>query len=225
MLINSPDIVLGSWGLINADPVIGDPSETEMDTILILTKDSYYVADYDDQVDKITKYQKILLKDITSIESGVVDNTSFLKISKGHFCIRLNYAVDGDVGFYHMFRSTNLRFFNNLAVVIKNEEEEIGMKLFVIKIKKLFVYFFLISESLKSICEAFVVAFEICNLPPITYHQFSKLEKRKSKIFSTDVHSSSIYLDIVNLPQITRNVSETQLLALKNAGKNKIFKI
>lgn len=50
MLINSPELVLGSWGLINADPSMGDPSETEMDTILILTKDSYFVADYDDQV-------------------------------------------------------------------------------------------------------------------------------------------------------------------------------
>lgn len=51
MLINSPELVLGSWGLINADPSTGDPSETEMDTILILTKDSYFVADYDDQVE------------------------------------------------------------------------------------------------------------------------------------------------------------------------------
>lgn len=50
MLINSPELVLGSWGVINADPSTGDPSETEMDTILILTKDSYFVADYDDQV-------------------------------------------------------------------------------------------------------------------------------------------------------------------------------
>lgn len=50
MLINNPEQVLGSWGLINADPSTGDPNETEMDTILILTKDSYFVADYDDQV-------------------------------------------------------------------------------------------------------------------------------------------------------------------------------
>lgn len=50
MLINSPELVLGAWGLINADPTTGDPSETEMDAILILTKDSYFVADYDDQV-------------------------------------------------------------------------------------------------------------------------------------------------------------------------------
>lgn len=50
MLINSPELILGAWGLINADPSIGDPSEMEMDTIVILTKDSYFVADYDDQV-------------------------------------------------------------------------------------------------------------------------------------------------------------------------------
>lgn len=56
MLINSPELVLGAWGLINSDPSMSDPSETEMDTILILTKDSYFVADYDDQVQIHCKY-------------------------------------------------------------------------------------------------------------------------------------------------------------------------
>jgi len=36
MLISDTDIILGAWGLINADPVSGDPTETEMDTVLIL---------------------------------------------------------------------------------------------------------------------------------------------------------------------------------------------
>lgn len=55
MLISRPELVVGAWGLINADPNTGDPSETEMDSILILTRDSYYVADYDDQVTKLIK--------------------------------------------------------------------------------------------------------------------------------------------------------------------------
>lgn len=53
MLISQPEQVVGAWGLINADPALGDPNETEMDTILILTRDSYYVADYDDQVTEV----------------------------------------------------------------------------------------------------------------------------------------------------------------------------
>lgn len=133
MLINSPQNVLGAWGLINADPNTGDPSETEMDTILILTKDSYFVADYDDQVDRITKYQRVLLKDLTMLEFGLPEITSLFKTGKSHYCIRLNYKVNDVTGYYHMFRSTNLRFFNNMAVVIRNEEEEIGKFLFIFR--------------------------------------------------------------------------------------------
>ncbi|KAI4462332.1 phosphatidylinositide phosphatase sac1 [Holotrichia oblita] len=143
MLINNPEMVLGSWGLINADPSTGDPHETEMDTILILTRDSYFVADYDDQVDKVTKYQKVPLSDITLLES----------------------------------------------------------------------------ESLKSICEAFIVGLDIAGIHSIKYNQGHKLDKRKSKVI-TDGRGTNMYLDIVGLPQLTRNVSETQLLALKNAGNS-----
>jgi len=104
----------------------GDPTETEMDTILILTRDSYYIADYDDQIDKVTNYQKVLLNDIILIEFGQPENVvSFFK-NKHYYCIRINYKVNGDYGYFHMFRSTNLRFFNNMAVVIKTEEESIG---------------------------------------------------------------------------------------------------
>lgn len=48
------------------------------------------------------------------------------KQSKTHFCIRFNYQMDGQKGFFHMFRSMNIRFFNNMAVTIKTEEEIVG---------------------------------------------------------------------------------------------------
>lgn len=97
-----------------------------MDTILILTRDSYYIADYDDQIDKVTNYQRIPLNDIVLIEFGQPENTvSFFK-NKHYHCIRINYKMNGEYGYFHMFRSTNLRFFNNMAVVIKTEEESIG---------------------------------------------------------------------------------------------------
>ncbi|XP_008198080.1 phosphatidylinositide phosphatase SAC2 isoform X1 [Tribolium castaneum] len=201
MLINQPELVLGSWGLINADPATGDPNETEMDSILILTKDSYFVADYDDQVDKVTKYQRVLLQDISLLECGIPEaGASLFRAAKNRFCIRINYKVDGVSGYYHMFRSTNLRFFNNMAVMVKNEEEEI--------------------ESLKAICEAFVVALDICGLPPVPFNCGKCLDRRKSKVINNE--GRSIYLDIVGLPQITRNVSESQLLSLKNVGTKAI---
>lgn len=199
MLINNPELVVGSWGLINADPFMGDPNETEMDAILILTKDSYYVADYDDQVDKVTKYQRVMLEDVVMFESGVPEASAGLfKTNKSFYCIRINYKVDGVDGYYHMLRSTNLRFFNNMAVVIKNHEEEI--------------------ESLKSICESFIVAMEINNLRSVPFMQGRKLDRKKSKVVAEGLTGSNIYLDVVGLPHLTRNVSESQLLALKNAG-------
>ncbi|KAH1005438.1 hypothetical protein HUJ04_006428 [Dendroctonus ponderosae] len=202
MLINRPELVVGAWGLINADPSTGDPSETEMDTILILTRDSYYVADYDDQVDKVTKYQKVELQEIDLLEFGMPQSSSNLfKSNKNKFCIRINYKVNNIKGYYHMFRSTHLRFFNNMAVVIKSVEEEI--------------------ESLKTICEAFAVAIEIADLPPVTFNIGQPLDRRRSKTVQEKT-SSGMYLDLVNIPQITRNVSETQLSAIKNAGSKAI---
>lgn len=70
---------------------------------------------------------------------------------------------------------------------------------------------------MKAICEAFIVAMDICDLKPIPYNQGARLDRRRSKIVSANLNSN-IYLDIAALPQMTRNVSETQLLALKNAG-------
>ncbi|XP_029675643.1 phosphatidylinositide phosphatase SAC2 isoform X2 [Formica exsecta] len=196
LLIPDPEIILGSWGVIDADPITGDPTETEMDTILILTLDSYYVADYDDQIDKVTNYQRIPLNDIVLIEFGQPENTvSFFK-NKHYHCIRINYKMNGEYGYFHMFRSTNLRFFNNMAVVIKTEEESI--------------------ESLKAICEAISVAMEIAGLPKIPIAMNVTLDKRKSKV--VNVKGSTGLLDISSFPELTRNVSETQLLALKTAG-------
>ncbi|XP_020298278.1 phosphatidylinositide phosphatase SAC2 isoform X2 [Pseudomyrmex gracilis] len=196
LLIPDPEIILGSWGVIDADPVTGDPTETEMDTILILTRDSYYVADYDDQIDKVTNYQRVSLHDIVLIEFGQPENTvSFFK-NKHYHCIRINYKVNGECGYFHMFRSTNLRFFNNMAVVIKTEEESI--------------------ESLKAICEAISIAMEIAGLPKVPVAVNVALDKRKSKL--VNVKGSTGLLDISSFPELTRNVSETQLLALKTAG-------
>lgn len=73
LLIPDLDSVIGAWGLIDSDPVtgmliiklltdslnhivvtfVGDPNAEDMDVIFILARDSYYVAKYDDEVDKV----------------------------------------------------------------------------------------------------------------------------------------------------------------------------
>jgi hypothetical protein len=73
-----------------------------------------------------------MLDDLTLIEFGIPEHGGAVLLFKQsskieHHCIRLNYKVASVSGYYHMFRSTNLRFFNNMAVGIKTHEEMIGM--------------------------------------------------------------------------------------------------
>ncbi|GIY91570.1 phosphatidylinositide phosphatase SAC2 [Caerostris extrusa] len=178
ILIPDTEVVLGGWALIDADPVTGDPDKQDMDAILILTKDSYFVAEYDDQTDRIIKYQHVMLEDLERIELVSFSNklNLFLRIviyqpslnlgpepgvfKSKHYCLRLHYSVYGQSGYFHMFRSTNTRFFNNMAVPINSEEEA--------------------AESLKAICETFKVALSVKELNVPIFE--GKLERRKSKM-------------------------------------------
>ena len=49
--------VVGAWGLIDNDPVTGDSRQEDMDAVFILTPDSYFVAQYDNAVDKVMQYR------------------------------------------------------------------------------------------------------------------------------------------------------------------------
>lgn len=69
-------------------------------------------------------------------------------------------------GFFHMFRSTNLRFFNNMAIVVGSSDEKV--------------------ESLKSIADSISVAIEIAGFCPEIW--YGKLEKKKTRI--PDLHSN-----------------------------------
>ncbi|XP_075986517.1 phosphatidylinositide phosphatase spermathreecae isoform X2 [Anticarsia gemmatalis] len=202
LLVDS-EPVLGSWGLIDADPNTGDPQETEMDSVLVLTSDAYYVADYDETSDRLLAVQRVPLAHVTHIELGPFDaNSTIFSVgrkssSEPVYCIRINYTVNNEAGYFHMFRSTTLRFFNNMAVVINTRDEMI--------------------ESLHSICESLLVARDVAKLPAIPFQDGAKLEKRKSKVHPAHASSggarSSLYLDLSRLPTLTRNVSETQLVA------------
>ncbi|XP_028178083.1 phosphatidylinositide phosphatase SAC2-like, partial [Ostrinia furnacalis] len=75
-LLVDTEPVLGSWGLIDADPNTGDPHETEMDSVLILTSDAYYVADYDETSDRLLSVQRVPLASVTCVELGTLDTSS-----------------------------------------------------------------------------------------------------------------------------------------------------
>ncbi|XP_014254193.1 phosphatidylinositide phosphatase SAC2 isoform X2 [Cimex lectularius] len=204
LLITDSSLILGAWGLINADPITGDASETDMDTILILTREAYYVADYDDELDQVVKCQRIPLEDITMVELGPADmgmSHSPLQIfNKGkhkqniQYCLRFRYKVEGGGGvvYHHTFRSSNLRFFNNVAIVIKTEDEMI--------------------ESLRAICDCIRVAVEVSFDNNVQWHIGAPLNRITQK-------SENM---LAPTPQMTRNISETQLENIKTAGSKAI---
>lgn len=104
-----------------------DTSETEVDTILLLTADCYLVAEYDSNLDKIVRFEKVPLQNITEMELGWFQHSKIFQITPTPFlCLRINYSIDGNDSYYHMLRSAPLRFFNNVAIVIKTNEEILG---------------------------------------------------------------------------------------------------
>ncbi|XP_050079623.1 phosphatidylinositide phosphatase SAC2 isoform X2 [Anopheles maculipalpis] len=162
LLLGTAQLPVGAWGLIDADPSTGDPSETEVDTILILTDDCYIVAEYDSHLDKIVRFENVPLESITLIELGLFQhNKMFQGPAPAHLCIRLNYSVDGVDGYFHMFRSPNIRFFNNVAVVIRKTEE--------------------ITESLTAIVDLFRIALQNCGRLDVAFQCGGSLQRRKSR--------------------------------------------
>jgi hypothetical protein len=204
ILIPEDEVILGGWPLIDADPNTCSSSiaDNDMDTVLVLTKDCYYVAEYDDQTDRIVKYQKVLLEDLEKIELGPEPNQIFSIKSNQSCCVRFHYTIDGVSGYFHMFRSTNTRFFNNMAIPIRNSEEAI--------------------ESLKAICESFKVALSVKSLNVPFYE--GKLDRRKSKP-TNFIQESPQSRDLLKVGQMPRNISDGQLLTLKNVGSRAITNV
>lgn len=186
LLLGSAQYPVGAWGLIDADPSSGDPNETEVDSILLLTDDCYIVADYDSHLDKITRFEKVALTNITMIELGMYQQTKIFQGSApAFFCLRLNYSVDGVDGYFHMFRSPNLRFFNNVAIVIKTQEELV--------------------ESLSAIVEFFRIALDTVSKKDVQFICGGMLQRRKSRTHLLDVPKG-----------IPRNLSESQLVQMSS---------
>uniref|UniRef100_B3NZZ3 GG24675 n=1 Tax=Drosophila erecta TaxID=7220 RepID=B3NZZ3_DROER len=168
LLLGTAQYPVGAWGLIDADPSSGDINETEVDTILLLTDDCYIVAEYDSHLDKIVRFEKVQLTQVRLIELGMHQQTKIFQGSApAHLCLRLNYSVDEQEGYFHMFRSANLRFFNNMAYVIKTQEE--------------------LAESMTSIVEMFRIALDNAGNTEVRYITGGVLQRRKSKLPTLEV--------------------------------------
>jgi phosphatidylinositol 4-phosphatase len=162
MLLGTSMLPIGAWGLIDADPSTGDINETEVDTILLLTSDEFIVADYDSHLDKIVRFENVPLRNLSLVELGLFQQQQMFKgPAPAHLCIRLNYMMDGVDGYFRMFRSPNIRFFNTTSVVIKKNEELV--------------------ESMQAIVEFFRIALQSIGLSDVPFTCGGTLQRRKSR--------------------------------------------
>uniref|UniRef100_A0A1B0BH87 SAC domain-containing protein n=1 Tax=Glossina palpalis gambiensis TaxID=67801 RepID=A0A1B0BH87_9MUSC len=186
LLLGSAQYPVGAWGLIDANPGSGDINETEVDSILLLTDECYIVAEYDSHLDKIVRFEKVLLENVTMIELGMYHQTKIFQSSTpGILCLRINYKIDNAEGYFHMFRSANIRFFNNMAYIIKTSEE--------------------IAESFHSIVEMFRISLESAGYTDVKFSTGGVLPRRKSKIPLLEVPKG-----------MPRNLSESQLVQISS---------
>ncbi|XP_064602777.1 phosphatidylinositide phosphatase SAC2-like [Liolophura sinensis] len=200
MLIVEPEECLGGWGLVDADPVTGDPDRQELDVILLLSQRSIYVAWYDDDKEEFTKYQRIFLEDIEKIEIG--PEPSLFK-SK-YMLLRIHYHNYAEEGYFHSFRTPSTRFFNNTVITISNTEEA--------------------KESLRSICQSFTGALKIFALD-LEVVERQKLDRKKSRPHPdvTDIHKKlqETSLVAVKMPRDNSSTDLQQLLRQRQQTREK----
>ncbi|XP_051883602.1 phosphatidylinositide phosphatase SAC2 isoform X2 [Pristis pectinata] len=92
----------GGWALIDCDPSLIDATHRDVDVLLLLSNCAYYVAYYDDEVDKVNQYQRLSLEDLERIEIGP-EPTLFGKPKFN--CMRLHYKHNGISGYFHTLRA------------------------------------------------------------------------------------------------------------------------
>nr|XP_020025439.1 phosphatidylinositide phosphatase SAC2 isoform X5 [Castor canadensis] len=87
-----------------------DATHRDVDVLLLLSNSAYYVAYYDDEVDKVNQYQRLSLEDLEKIEIGP-EPTLFGKPKFS--CMRLHYRHKEASGYFHTLRA-----------VMRNPEED-----------------------------------------------------------------------------------------------------
>ncbi|KAM8924171.1 phosphatidylinositide phosphatase SAC2 isoform 2-T2 [Pelodytes ibericus] len=102
MLLPDDEKFHGGWALIDCDPSLIDATHKDVDVLLLLSNCAYYVAYYDDEVDKVNQYQRLSLDDLEKIEIGP-EPTFFGKPKFS--CMRLHYKFKGNSGYFHTLRA------------------------------------------------------------------------------------------------------------------------
>ncbi|CAL8115328.1 unnamed protein product [Orchesella dallaii] len=129
------NVVLGSWGLVNA--TTNDIAIVEVDTVLVLTETDCYIAIYDLNLDSIARSAKVGLSNITSLDicsetiphSNISSVWGFFQASGNSNAqasipsLKLQFTADDDAKDCFQFRSSNIRCFNNCVTHITHPDE------------------------------------------------------------------------------------------------------
>ncbi|KAM3912674.1 phosphatidylinositide phosphatase SAC2 isoform 2-T2 [Leptodactylus fuscus] len=102
MLLPDEEKFHGGWALIDCDPSLIDATHKDVDVLLLLSNCAYYVAYYDDEVDKVNQYQRLSLEDLDKVEIGP-EPTFFGKPKFS--CMRLHYKYKENGGYFHTLRA------------------------------------------------------------------------------------------------------------------------
>jgi len=110
-----------------------DTNQLDPDVFLLFTSSALYVSNYDESNETFIDYQKIMLKDVEKLELSPEFSKRSANSSLPKFCVlRLFYKITESnqdpndpscSGYFHMFRSSNLRFFNNLVITTNSSEQ------------------------------------------------------------------------------------------------------
>uniref|UniRef100_A0A7E4V144 SAC domain-containing protein n=1 Tax=Panagrellus redivivus TaxID=6233 RepID=A0A7E4V144_PANRE len=104
------EILVGGWALVD-----GDNRNDLVDSILLLTRSHVYIAQYEEQSDKLTDVTIIGFDQIFKLEVGVLG-----KSPRKH--LRIYWRVNGGI-YFDSWRAAKTRLFNNVAIPLKNVEE------------------------------------------------------------------------------------------------------
>uniref|UniRef100_A0A5S6QD13 SAC domain-containing protein n=1 Tax=Trichuris muris TaxID=70415 RepID=A0A5S6QD13_TRIMR len=144
LLVSKDEVVIGSWALVSASTTTKD-IDSDMDTVIVLTREAYYVADYDEDLDKFLHFQKVPLQSITKIEVGSMTVSVTLGFARSKAtCIRISFINENYETLTHVWRSASTRLFNGVVIAVDSSDEA--------------------EENLLAIVEQFRVALNLANL-------------------------------------------------------------
>uniref|UniRef100_A0A2I3GGG2 Inositol polyphosphate-5-phosphatase F n=1 Tax=Nomascus leucogenys TaxID=61853 RepID=A0A2I3GGG2_NOMLE len=105
------DVIFMTWLKQQfSECILIDATHRDVDVLLLLSNSAYYVAYYDDEVDKVNQYQRLSLENLEKIEIGP-EPTLFGKPKFS--CMRLHYRYKEASGYFHTLRA-----------VMRNPEED-----------------------------------------------------------------------------------------------------